>query len=1144
MVANIPNRYTPRLNKGGSVKYRSGWKYLAFLLALSVFVFSQQASAQITCPLGEDPIAEVISVQGTFTLNTKPLSINDNICSGKIVLFTQANSRAAIRIIATGVKIRLDQNTELRMDASISSESISDISTVDNSEKSFVELITGAIKAFTRKPYKLDVRTPYVTAGVEGTEFLVEAYRDTKEIAVHVFEGHVRMLYQNNNAHSDLDIFANEAGYARENQPPKKVEKVKIKSRNQVDWALYYPPLSGINESEKVNHLLTAGRIDEAKKLLNYSGDNDQKLILDTIVKISEGKSHEVINDPAWMRKLKSTASMSLALSYVYQANLQLKKALETLENSENKDALIWARIAELRLAHGDIKGSADAAQQTPINFDLNSCLSESIKKPPNYIAKTLTVRGFTQLAKMNAHKAILEFQCAIQFASEDPMPRFGLGLAKIRADQLQEGRHDIETAALLDPTNSLIRSYLGKAFFEENRRTPATGSINECAEETGEYNDLADQQFCIAKMLDPNDPTPWFYHAIKKQTENRPVEALKDLQQAIDKNHNRAVYRSGFLLDNDLASRSASLGRIYRDLNFEQLGLLEGWKSVSTDPGDYSGHRLLADIYSTLPRHEVARVNELFQSQLLQPLNVTPIQSQLAEKNLSILNNSGPSEVAFNEFNPLFNQNGLAFQSSIVVGGNNTWGEDISIVGLYDKWSINVGQFHFETDGFHENNDLKQDVTSAFIQYSPDQNTSLIAEVRKSKREQGDLKLLFDPNNFNPALNQSEDINSIKIGFHQKFSPRSKIIGSFVYQDATINTLSLPTFKFDTEMNGHTSELQHHYKGDQWHLTSGFRYSNRDQKEAMALSFSLPVPPFSVQTTNTNKNVIEQTSLYLYSYTNILDNLNLTIGGSIDHLNGRTIDKDLFNPKLGIIWEPLSTTTFRAAVFKTLQGPTFSSQDIQPSLEPTQVAGFNQFFFDDSEGEDSWRYAVALDHEFSQNLYAGIEFSKRTRNKPFIVGGAPERLSSTNWKEYSARAYTYWIPTSNLAVSATYQYDKKDNNNNSLGEFASRIRIHKLPLKLNYSHPSGLSSGLTATYVNEKGIFQDPKMNMNFFADKDSFWVLDAFVSYRLPKRYGLISLSVDNLLDKKFQFQDIDPENVEIKPERMALLKFTLSF
>jgi hypothetical protein len=35
-----------------------------------------------------------------------------------------------------------------------------------------------------------------------------------------------------------------------------------------------------------------------------------------------------------------------------------------------------------------------------------------------------------------------------------------------------------------------------------------------------------------------------------------------------------------------------------------------------------------------------------------------------------------------------------------------------------------------------------------------------------------------------------------------------------------------------------------------------------------------------------------------------------------------------------------------------------------------------------------------------------------------------------------------------------------------------------------------------------------------------------------------------VDNLFDERFRFQDIDPENPSIMPERMAYLRFTVAF
>jgi hypothetical protein len=54
----------------------------------------------------------------------------------------------------------------------------------------------------------------------------------------------------------------------------------------------------------------------------------------------------------------------------------------------------------------------------------------------------------------------------------------------------------------------------------------------------------------------------------------------------------------------------------------------------------------------------------------------------------------------------------------------------------------------------------------------------------------------------------------------------------------------------------------------------------------------------------------------------------------------------------------------------------------------------------------------------------------------------------------------------------------------------------------------------------------------------------MDAFVGYRLPNRRGLLSLNAENLLDESFQYQDVDPTNPSLFPERLISFRFTLAF
>ena len=117
-----------------------------------------------------------------------------------------------------------------------------------------------------------------------------------------------------------------------------------------------------------------------------------------------------------------------------------------------------------------------------------------------------------------------------------------------IREGELVAGREQIEIAVALDPGNSILRSYVGKAYYEENKP---------------ERDRLAQTQFELAKALDERDPTPSFYEAILRLAQNQPVQALDELHDSVSKNDNRAVYRSKFQLDDDTAAREASFVRV-----------------------------------------------------------------------------------------------------------------------------------------------------------------------------------------------------------------------------------------------------------------------------------------------------------------------------------------------------------------------------------------------------------------------------------------------------------------------------------------------------------------------------------------------------------------------------------------------------
>jgi hypothetical protein len=141
------------------------------------------------------------------------------------------------------------------------------------------------------------------------------------------------------------------------------------------------------------------------------------------------------------------------------------------------------------------------------------------------------------------------------------------------------------------------------------------------------------------------------------------------------------------------------------------------------------------------------------------------------------------------------------------------------------------------------------------------------------------------------------------------------------------------------------------------------------------------------------------------------------------------------------------------------------------------------------------------------------------------------------------ARFYLYWIPWTWLALRAEYQYEQIKFDPPDLNELlVAEIHTHRVPLGVGIFHPSGFNIGLKATYIDQEGKFED--MMGRFIPDNDQFWLMDAAIGYRLPQRLGLVGVELKNVFDRKFKFQDTDPINSRISPERLILFRFTLVF
>jgi outer membrane receptor for ferrienterochelin and colicin len=128
------------------------------------------------------------------------------------------------------------------------------------------------------------------------------------------------------------------------------------------------------------------------------------------------------------------------------------------------------------------------------------------------------------------------------------------------------------------------------------------------------------------------------------------------------------------------------------------------------------------------------------------------------------------------------------------------------------------------------------------------------------------------------------------------------------------------------------------------------------------------------------------------------------------------------------------------------------------------------------------------------------------------------------------------------LSFNAEYMYERfKRDNDFTFG--VKKVTTHRVPLGINFFHPSGLSASLKATYFNQDGDFGEGYGGGTFVSGDDEFWVVDAAVRYRLPKRYGFITVGVTNLFDKTFKYFDTDFANPMIQPDRTVFARITLA-
>ncbi|NOY09209.1 MAG: tetratricopeptide repeat protein [Spirochaetes bacterium] len=639
---------------------RKGFKWLlpvVLLSAAAVFPLYSQSETLRSASFNPRPEGKIVTLHGSVQYAEAgeqdwkrarilhKLYVKDRVKTLKL-------SRASI-LLKDETQIRLNANAEL---------TIKRLKKAGN-KSSVLELVKGEGWFRTKNPKsRLEVHTPTVTAAIRGSEIDLKL-RDDGTTTMTVLEGEIDFY----NEYGSLTVLPGEQATVIPGKAP--VKRKILNPEDAVQWVLFYPvdiswhdylkenmpsavkkifaeckrgnfeavlsenSLSGgdwvrigiagawielgqpekalvvLNKSVSENlederlslraaALLLLGKAGEARKLLeralSLKDDSLRTLtLLSTVELIQNNKEKARKYAERAVKSHPESVSAGIAAGEVYQAFFDLQRAGATYDrvlklDPESVRGLVnRARIlfgsGKTEMALRDIKYAGKIKRDNP---------------------QVLSLSGFIKMSRGSRDDARADFEKAVELDSQFGEPHLGLGLIQFREGKKEKGLEEILIATLLQPKISLYQSYLAKGYHQLERAEESLSTLKS------------------AEKLDPLDPTPRLYASLFLQDSFRFVDALDKMHEAIALNDNRAVYRSRLLLDKDLATKSVSMARVYRELGFDSWGMYEAHKSLNADFANPSVHLFLADLYGNVPDRLQAQGSELLQYLLYIPVN------------------------------------------------------------------------------------------------------------------------------------------------------------------------------------------------------------------------------------------------------------------------------------------------------------------------------------------------------------------------------------------------------------------------------------------------------------------------------------------------------------------------------------------
>lgn len=922
----------------------------------------------------------------------------------------------------------------------------------------------------------IDVETPAMSAALRGTECTI-LVGDDGLVTVRMQEGFVQLA----NAQGTLVIGSGEEAFARPGEAPRK--RMLLEPENAVQWTILLPSWQDLQQAEgdqswqEALPLLDVGELDKARALLEAmaAGQRDSAPLrqLLAIIALAKGDGEAALAQAARASELAPQAAMPWVIkAYAQQAGFALEQALAAVKQAlalEPNQVTALVVLARLQFGLGRPK-EATAAIERALALD-----------PRHGEANILL--GFIQLARRASQEAEGAFRKAIAADCSRAEPHLGLGLLAMRQGWAETALKEISSAVLLEPRRSLFRSYWAKMLYQMNRHQKALDVL------------------AISQRLDPRDPTPDLYRALIYRDLRMPGEAIASLNEAVRKNDQRAVYRSRYLLDRDLAVKNIDLSLLY-----DQLGLLAWAKNKATaslyeDYTNASAHMFYAGALSSGDGRSWSRNTATLLSRLLIPANANTFNS-------------------FNDYTTFFERPAFEADYSGTVGSQGTINHALTAFGALPAANLaySLGYLPAETEGWRPGYFNHSRYLVAYGKWDPTPDQGLMVSGERDAKAQGGKYAPRYEYDDPPETNDSQEseVERFEVGYHLAVQPGTDLLlhaAKGRSSDWMVDYRCLmpgaecspagrlelfERYRLSQDFLLLQGELIHRHGRHQWIVggaqhrqDGGLQYSWLLENDPPAWSFDSGPMFFD--------GGQELTEVYGHDIWRIGSDLVLDSALYADRLQKSKEMSDLkwtieaISPRLGLIWTPWAKHTFKAVAFKALL-PLYGD-----TLAPADVAGV-PVHRDGKPGAISKEADLAWDYELGQGLLANALFFYERRY------GEPEgngQMLETIVRGQGLRSVFETLVGERMGLALHYRFDRISDSD----PLAKRDE-HFVSAGLSWVHPLGLAAKVKESY---RAIgFASPARG------HEDILLTDLEFGYELPNKTGALGLAVNNLFDE----------------------------